>query len=45
MLLRDLAFQDDSLLVYCAVAWRARVLMHMHATNVSSKNRLQQIFN
>ena len=29
------AFQDDCLLVYCALVWRTVVLMCMHATTVS----------
>ena len=46
VLLSDLARQEDCLLVYCAMAWRTRVLMHMHAITVSSKvdfDRLQVI--
>ena len=37
VLLSDLALQDDCLLVYCAVAWRTCVLMHMRAITVSLK--------
>ena len=40
VLLSDLALQDDCLLVYCAVAWRTRVLVRMRAITVSSKSRL-----
>ena len=39
LLLSDLALQDDCLLVYCAIAWLARVLLHMHPITVSSKSR------
>ena len=42
MLLSHLAFQDDCLLVYCAVVWQTHVLKCMHAITVSSKSRLHR---
>ena len=52
MLLSDTAFQDNCLLLYCAMEWRTLVLIRIHLNVVSSETALtglslsgEQLFN